>query len=383
MKKTFSVILALIFLLGLPLAALAQVPAPGGPFSSSFQVQNLDVAQTQCTYTLYDAAGNDAFTSAQTPIAAGDSLYVYVPDLALDDGMYSGVVMCDRKVAAVTNFSDADSGASHSGVADPATTWYAPGIYDNYYNYYSNIVVQNATDTPINVTVQIFAPGNSTPVYTYPVSNNVPAYSSVSFQQEGLSQLANNQSYSAKITGTGDVAVVVNIYGKGSVSSQLYSYNAFQSGSTKAYAPLIMHRYYGFNTSLTIQNMGGNPANVTVLYTNGVSNNYTIQPGAAEAIYTPGVPGIPAGNTLYGATITSNNNEPLAVLVNQSDANGRASSYVGAAAGSTEVRAPTVYRNFYTYESSITCQNVGNAGTTRRHLRVLPGERSSPEWSRA
>jgi hypothetical protein len=362
MKKIFSVILALILLLGLPIAALAQVPAPGGPFSSSFQVQNLDAsAATMCTFTLYDAAGIDAFTSNQTSIQPGDSLYVYVPDLSLDDGMYSGVVMCDRKVAAVTNFSDDDSGASHSGVADPATTWFAPGIYDNFYNYYSNIVVQNATDTAVNVTVEIFAPGNATPVATQ-TANAVPAYSSASFQQEGLTQLNNNQFYSAKITGTGDVAVVVNIYGKGGADNQLYSYNAFQSGSTNAYAPIIMNNYYGYSTSLVIQNMGANPANVTVGYTNGSSDNYTIQPGAAQSIYTPSE--LPAGNTLYGATVTSTNGQPIVVLVNQSDANRRASSYIGFSNGGQEMRAPIVMKNYYTYETSITCQNVGGAPTT-------------------
>lgn len=365
MKKIITVIFALIIVAALPITALAQVPAPGGPFSSSFQVQNLDPTNTaQCSYTFYDAAGNSAYVSGQTSIVPGDSMYVYVPSLPLNDGMYSGVVMCDRKVAAVTNFSDNDSGASHNGIADPAPVWYAPGIYDNFYNYYSNIVVQNATDTPVNVTVQIFAPGNPSPVATR-TSNNVPGYASVSFQQEGMPELANNQFYSAKVTGTGDVAVVVNIYGKGgSRTYQLYSYNAFQSGSTKAYAPLILNKYYGFDTSLTIQNMGANAANVTVLYTNGVSNNYTIQPGAAQAIYTPSVSGLPAGNVLYGATITSNNGQDLAVLVNQSDANGRASSYIGMPAGFTEIRAPTVYKSFYTYESSITCQNVGSAATT-------------------
>lgn len=361
MKKTFSVILALILLFGLPVAAQAQVPAPGGPFSSAFRVQNLDVAATLCTYTLYDSAGVDAFTSEQTTIQPGDSLYVYVPNLSLDDGMYSGVVMCDRKVGAVTNFSDDDSGASHNGVADPATTWYAPGIYDNFYNFYSNVVVQNATDAVINATIQIYAPGNTTPVYSE-TKSNVPGYSSVSFQQEGLTQLANNQFYSAKITGTGDVAVVVNIYGKGAADNQLYSYNAFQSGSTKAYAPIIMNNFYGYSTSLVIQNMGTSAATVTVAYTNGSSDNYTIQPGAAQSIYSPNE--VPAGNTLYGATVTSTNGQPVVVLVNQSDANRRASSYIGFSGGGQEMRAPIVMKNYYTYETSITCQNVGAAATT-------------------
>ena len=61
MKKIITVIFALIIVAALPITALAQVPAPGGPFSSSFQVQNLDPTNTaQCSYTFYDAAGNSA-----------------------------------------------------------------------------------------------------------------------------------------------------------------------------------------------------------------------------------------------------------------------------------------------------------------------------------
>ena len=94
-------------------------------------------------------------------------------------------------------------------------TWYAPGIYDNYYNYYSNIVVQNATASPVNITVDIYAPGNPMPIKTQ-TANNVPAYASANFEQAGLAELSDNVAYSAKSRGTGNVAPIVNIYGLGS-----------------------------------------------------------------------------------------------------------------------------------------------------------------------
>lgn len=365
MKKAFSIVMVMALTLALTSAALASVPAPGGPFNSAFRVQNLEATSAQCSYSFYDAAGSAPFTSGSIAVAPGDSLYVYVPDVtSLGTGSYSAVVSCDRKVAAVSNFSDADSGASYSGVAEAGLEWFAPGIYDNYFDFYSNIVVQNASASPVDITVEIFQPGNATPVATL-TETSVPANASVSFEQEGMTQLADDQFYSAKITGTGNIAPVINIYGKGAADNQLYSYNGFVTGSTTAYAPLIMNNYYGYNTALVIQNIGAASADVTVEYTNGFSKDYTIGPGAAASIYTPGESaGLPAGNTLYGASITSNNAQPLVVLVNESNGYNRAASYSGFAAGSTEVRVPIVEKRYYGYNSSVTCQNVGTAATT-------------------
>jgi len=362
MKKLITLIIVLALSLALTSAALADVPAPGGPFNSAFRVQNLETTAAKCSYVFYDSTGTARYTSGTANVNPGDSLYVYVPDLTtVDPGSYSAVVSCDRKVAAVANFSDADSGASHSGISDPGTTWYAPGIYDNYYNFYSDIVAQNAGANPVDITVEIFEPGNATPVYSN-TQTGVPGFASATFEQEGLAELANNQFYSAKITGTGNIAPIVNIYGRAGFDNQLYSYNPFKSGSTTAYAPVIMNNFYGYFTALVIQNMGSATANVTVSYTNGDTSNVNIAPGAASTLLTMNE--LPAGNILYGATIESTNAQPIVVLVNESNLYNRAASYSGFSAGSTEVRAPIVMKRYYAYNSSVTCQNVGTAATT-------------------
>lgn len=360
MKKIFSIVMVLALTLAITSVAMAQVPAPGGPFNSAFRVQNLEATNAQCSYSFYNAGGTAAFTSGTETVAPGDSLYVYVPGVSgLASGSYSAVVSCDRKVAAVTNFSDADSGASHEGITEPAMTWYAPGIYNNFYNYYSDIVVQNASSGTVNITVEIFAPGNSTPVATQSATAVQPN-ASVSFNQEGLAGLVANQFYSAKISGTGNIAPIVNIYGKGTVDNQLYSYNAFKSGSLKAYAPIIMNKYYTYDTSLVIQNIGSATATVKVTYTNGTTSTESIAPGAAVSLYTPNI--LPAGNILYGATIESD--QEIVVLVNQSNNKNRAASYTGFSEGSSEMRAPIVMKNYYTYDSSMVCQNIGGAAAT-------------------
>lgn len=367
MKKIVFLLMVFVLMMALVPVALADTPAPGGPFLSAFRVQNISTLPATCTFALYNSSGSAAFTSASTSVAPGDSMYVYMGDAtysSIPSGSYSSVVSCDQQVAAVSNFSDADSGAAYSGIASPATTWYAPGIYNNYYNYYSDIVVQNATASPVNITVDIYAPGNPVAVKTQTASA-VPGYASVSFEQTGLAELSTNVAYSAKITGTGNVAPIVNIYGLGSVNNQLYSYNPFSAGATTFYAPVIMNNYYGNNTAIAVQNVGSAAADVTITYSTGQTWSGSVAVNSSESRYTP-LDGVPSGDLtgLLGATIASTNGQPIVVLVNESNNYNRAASYSGFASGSTTARAPIVMKRYYTYNTSIVCQNIGSAATT-------------------
>ena len=365
MKKYLGFLLVMVLLTAVPLAVSADVPAPGGPFDTAFRIQNLSTAAANCEFSFYDAGGVEKYSSgALTPIPVGESAYIYVPsDTTVADGQYAGVVTCDQQeIAAVVNYSDPNSGASYSGVTQPSSVLYAPGIYDNYYNYYSNIVVQNASSAAMDITVEIYAAGSSTPVKTQ-TETSVAANGYATFEQEGLPELADDQFYSAKISGAGgNVAAVVNIYGRGAADNQLYSYGPFPGGSTLAYAPVIMNNYYGYNTALVIQNLGTSAANVTITYSDGTVKTKTIAPGAADSRYTPS-DGVAAG-VLLGAKVESTNSQPIVVLVNESTNKNRAASYEGFAAGAKTVRAPIVMRRYYKFNTSVTCQNIGTAAAT-------------------
>lgn len=386
MKRIINFLVILALTLATFTIAKADVPGPGGPYNSAFRVQNLDTAASAtCSYIFYDASGVAAYTSGNSTVASGDSLYVYVPDLTtLGSGSYSAVVTCDKTVASVSNFSTTASGSSFAGISSPNTTWYAPGIYNNYYGYYSNIIVQNATSAAVDVTVNFYAPGNSTAVKTI-TKSAVPANASTSFEQEGVTELSKNVAYSAVINATGNVAPIVNIYGKGTTGTapdaQLYTYNPFTAGATTVYAPLIMNSYYGFNTALVIQNLSSSAtANVTVAYSNGFSSSYTIAANSPKSIYTPSEgsgTGLPAGNTLYAATVTSD--QPIVAIVNESSAsNNRASSYTGFTSGSKSVSLPIMEKFYYNYDSSVVCQNVDSSAAT---MKITYAGISSPTTS--
>jgi len=370
MKKYLLFALVLILTLSATLTAQAAPPIPGGPFSTAIRVQNLDDANVACSYVFYESSGAIAYTSAiSAPIAPGDSLYVYVPNIpGLLSNTYSGVVGCSGAVAAVINFADSNSAASFSGINSAATTWYAPGIYDNYYNYYSSIVVQNASSAPVNISVEIFAPGNPVPVKTQ-TATAVPANASFNFEQEGLTELSTNVPYSARIIASDVVAPIVTIYGRAGVNDQLYSYNPFLAGALQMFAPVLLNNYYGNNSALVIQNLGSVTTHVRVDYSTPLGpffQEQNIAGNSAWSIYIPGSSaGLPSGNIngLFSAVVTStgtggNVAQNIAILINESNSYNRAASIRGFSSGGTTVVAPTLEKRYYNFNSSMTCQVI-------------------------
>ncbi len=209
----------------------------------------------------------------------------------------------------------------------------------------------------LNITVDIINAAGAT-VATQ-TATNVPAFAYFNFEQAGLSGLSANVAYSAKVTGTGALAVESNIYGVGASANQMYSYTPFTGGSLTAYVPVIMNNYFGYITALSVQNLGAAAADVTITYGTGVTQSQTIAVGSAAVFYTPSS-GLAAG-TLTSAKIVSNQN--IVALVNEQNNYGRAASYSGFAAGSLKVSLPIVMKRYFNYNTSVTCQNVGTAVT--------------------
>lgn len=370
------ILIACLMSLAMGAVSLAQIPAPGGPFSSTLAIQNISGTTANCTHVFYNGAGASAYTSSSTAIAAGQSQVVDVSGIgSLSTGTYAGVVTCDQQVAAITIMKDTDSEAAYRGFTDVGTTLYAPGIYKNYYGFYSDIVVQNVGASNIDMTVTIYAQNNPVAVATQNASNVAPN-AAASFLQSGLAGVNTNVPHSAVIRGflagtstPASIAAIVNIYGSNdgagsgqpNTTPELYSYNAFASGGTTWYAPVIMNNYYGWNTALTIQNVGASNASVTVNYSNGASASNVVAPNSAWAIYSPNQAGLPGGGiVVFGATVTSN--QPVVTIVNESNTSFRAATYTGLLGGGATAYGPLVVRTS-SYDSSVTCQNLGSVAT--------------------
>ncbi len=358
MKKLLSALFIISVCLSLVSTASADSSVPGGKFASSMTIQNLGTSEANVIVKYIDINGGGAAQSSHT-IPVNDVLFIYVPNnTELVAGEYSVVISSDQPVAAVSNFADEDSGASYSGIGTGANSWFFPAVYDNYYSYYSEVIAQNVTNSSQLVTLKVFAPGSSVAVYE--TSETVAAYASHSFNLTGLSQLETNKVYSAELSAPGGIVGISNIWGSGATAPQLYSYNGFSSGSRTFYIPSAAKNYYGWNSSVNIQNVSTTNANVTVTFSTGHSYNYQIPAKSGKAIYVPGVTALPNG--LHSVTVVSD--QDVVVTLNQSNNYNRAATYNGAPIGTTKVALPNVMKKYYGYSSSISCQNIGTEATT-------------------
>lgn len=358
MKKFIAILFILSVCLSLVTTVHADSVVPGGDFASSITVQNLGASAADITVKYVAVDGSEGAVSYHTDIPVDDVLFIYVPNNSeLADGEYSVVISSDQPVAAVSNFADEDSGASYSGFDSIANFWFFPAVYDNYYAYYSEVIAQNVEASPQNVTLKVFAPGNSTAVYES--TKTIPALASASFSLVGLSELATNVVYSAELSAAGNIVGISNIWGSGETAPQLYSYNGFSAGAKVFYIPSAAKNYYGWNASVNIQNVSTATAHVTVTYSTGYSATYDILSKSGKAIYVPGQP-LPDG--LHSVKVESD--QDIVVTLNQSNNYNRAATYNGASIGSTEVALPNVMKRYYKYSSSVSCQNIGSETTT-------------------
>jgi len=359
MKKFLSLILVFAVVAITFGTTFANTTVPGGPFASSIQIQNLGTSEASVSIQYINKDGVEAHTTTHT-IVASDVLSIYVPaESALASGEYSVVVSANQPVAAVVNFSDADSGAAYSGATAGALSWGFPAVYDNYYGYFTEIYAQNVAVAPQDITLEVYAPGSATPVYTN-TKSAVPVNASVNWGLKDLSELSKNISYSAIVKADDQIVAIGNTYGSGNTAAQLYSYNGFSGGAKTFYVPALYKGYYGWNAALSIQNVSTTLASVTVNYSSGITKNYSIQPNSSVAIYIPAEAELPAG--LMSAKVTSD--QDVAVSVNISNSANRAATYNGVANATNKVFAPNIMKRYYKYSSSVTCQNLGAVATT-------------------
>lgn len=175
-----------------------------------------------------------------------------------------------------------------------------------------------------------------------------------------------NKLYSAMIDTYEDKPLAVVVKQQNSTGTSIQTYNAFTSGSTETYAPIIMNNYYGWVTSVNVQNLDSHLNNITIVYygdpENPIVKNHSI-PGYASASYYSPAQGL--NFTVGSAVITSA--YPVAVVVNQSTSTSpvRSCSYSASQRGSDYVLLPDIVHNRdfggdQNWVSSVNLQNVGD-----------------------
>jgi len=376
MKRSKLLKLAMIAVLIVAGLTPAVVSGDGSdPWVAGIQVANLDTQPATVTIDFYDTSGALVHTYYDTtPIAAGGAETYYVPTILPDSVVTtfrgSAVVSSERNIAAIVN-ENAGSGAGYdqppgilrgryTGIraAATATALYMPVAVKGFYSFNSQLVVQNAGATAA-ITFEFFNQAGAS-IATY-VASSVAANASAIVELDTLvpttGSIPSGFNGSVKVTSSSNLAGMVN----NMTSSVLQTYNAFTAsdGGTTLYAPALFHNFYGYISSIQVQNVGSVSTNVTVTYSDGIVVTKTAGPNSS-AMFVQNAEGHASGWS-GSAKVTSSAADVVAVVAQNTGI--KASNYNAATGGTTQVVAPAISKAFYGYDTALTVMNIGTVAT--------------------
>jgi hypothetical protein len=177
---------------------------------------------------------------------------------------------------------------------------------DNYFGYNTALVVQNlseTTDANVTITYSDGTVKNTTIGPGAADSRYTPG--------EGLG----TDLVSAKVECTNGQPIVV-IVNESNAYNRAASYSGFAAGAGSVRAPIVMKRYFEYNTSVTCQNVGSAAATMSIEYS-GISGS-TVSPSipvnGVHSFYQPNETSLSDG-WIGSATITSA--EDIVCIINE------------------------------------------------------------------
>jgi hypothetical protein len=377
MKKSLLLKLAVVIVLIVAAMTPAVVSGDGSdPWVAGIQVANLDTQPATVTIEFYDTSGVLVHTYFDsTPIAAGDARTYYVPAILPDSAATSfrgsAVVSSERNIAAIVN-ENAGSGpnydqppgilrGSYTGIraGDTASTLYMPVAVKAFYGFNSQLVVQNAGATA-TITFEFFDQTGAS-IATY-VASSVAANASAIVELDTLTpttgSIPSGFNGSVKVTSSSNLAGMVN----NMTGAVLQTYNAFTTGDggTTLYAPALFNDYYGYVSSIQVQNVGTVATDITVTYSDGIVKTANGVGAGSSALFYQPTEGHASG-WAGSATVTSSAADVVAVVAQLSAV--KASNYNAASGGATTIVAPALFKGFYGYDTALTVMNVGSVAT--------------------
>jgi hypothetical protein len=227
-------------------------------WTSRIAVRNNGGGPAFAKLLFFDAYGNvQCTTFTDTPISTNDFMTFNIGSTFCPQAASASVDTSQDTAMIVQEDQNASGTDGYNGIAavdlinaswgQAGTTLFAPVIMNNYYGWTSELVLFNASSSTASGSITYYGgayPGG----ITYPFSGLAPNQT-LRTNFAG----ATNTLYSARIGSSRPLAGIVRQY-SGSVNE---AYNALSTGSTANYAPLIMNNYYGWDTSVTVQNTTG------------------------------------------------------------------------------------------------------------------------------
>lgn len=288
-----------------------EAQGPTGNWVSGITCQNLSADIAQVTFLFYrNGETTPALTYPDTIPANGTLKYftASTPVGLPSDFLGSATVSSDREIFCSVNTQSTGTGTTTApyrigtslGYTDQqvGNVMFVPQITKTTtWNTY--IAVQNATSNDLQVNIQYYNRDTGAEIVAAAQTIDILANSATVIYPETNANLPQTFYGSAKISTVdtaAKIAAIVNFYNVATdyQTSQLQSYNAFTEGTSTLYAPRIVRKYYGYNSGISIQNVGTVPTTLTLnfAFANGVPYSYTtatIQPSASYIVYVPNI----------------------------------------------------------------------------------------------
>jgi hypothetical protein len=226
--------------------------------------------------------------------------------------------------------------------------------------YTSGFQVQNLSGSTANITLAYYNQDGTTAAS---VGDTISANGSKTYFP--LTAVSSGFNGSVVISSDQAIAAIANVLGDNGAFGA--SYDAFSSGATTVYLPLIMRGNSGFNTWFNVQNTGTSTATISITYTPGSSgspmteSSITIPPGAAKTFdqSTSNYTGL--GAKFVGSAVITSNQPVVATAMEVGPTT--LFAYDGFAGGSTNLAIPLVNANNSGYVTGIQIQNLGGSAT--------------------
>lgn len=277
-------------------------------------VQNVGASATNVTVKYYLGATNvatDTMSSLAPYASAHFDLKASVP--AGMPSTFCGsaeVVSSGQPIAVIDNQrTPLGNTQSYNGFPGGATKVYLPALYSTYYTWFSSLFVQNVGSVSTTVYVS-YSDGTSR-------SRALASKESVMFLENDGTHAVGVVA-GATITSTGQS--IVAVANSANPKNQAQTYSAFLAGGTRVDLPTIMKKFYNWDTSFTVMNVGTADASVTVTYAPDAANGFAgssyslpLLKGKSQQVYVPGDSHV--SSTKYGGSVTLSTSTPGAALI--------------------------------------------------------------------
>ncbi|MFM7173540.1 MAG: hypothetical protein ACKO4U_10965 [Caldilinea sp.] len=250
------------------------------------------------------------------------------------------------------------------------------------FNTNSKFSIQNASDGAVDITVQFFAVGQTSPALTLNESN-IPVGAAKYYDMGALSGLSSPFDGSATVTAvrTG-TTTPANIVGSVlELQTSGVGVRAFEgvpntAAANTVYMATALCGLGGQTTAYAVQNTSSSQsAAVTVTYSNGMTQQGTIGAGGKQSFNSCNA--LP--QSFSGAATITSNGAPIVVIAKVGGA-GRYTAFLGETSGSAKLALPyarwsnTKYDSGQYQRAAIAIQNISNSAVSNVRVRYLNKE---------